>query len=123
VVEVNGPESYYIEPPQKDEKGRRFLSMPSWLKDYQNKMLQYFPEEIKEEKPTSLSSLNLITRSFDLLQDRFCQLLIEKYPVDVMVRVSRKQAGTLEFHRAAEMIEIGRQKTTEALDQLENGSK
>jgi NTE family protein len=122
VVEVNGPESHYIEPPKKDEKGSGFLSMPGWLKDYQLKMRHYFPEGIKEEKSSSLSSINLLTRSFDLLQDRFCELLIEKYPVDVMVRVSRKQAGTLEFHRAPEMIEIGRQKAKEALDQLENGN-
>ncbi|SEG21340.1 patatin-like phospholipase family protein [Algoriphagus boritolerans] len=122
VVEVNGPEIHYIEPPKKDEKGNRFLTIPGWLQDYRIKMRQFFPEGIKEEKSTSLSSLNLLTRSFDLLQDRFCQLLIEKYPVDVMVRVSRKQAGTLEFHRAAEMVEIGRQKAKEALDQLENGS-
>ena len=123
VVEVNGPDEHYIQPPKSDEKGNRFLSLPGWLKDYRNKMSSYFPEEEKEEKPSSLSSLNLITRSFDLLQDRFCQLLIEKYPVDMMVRISRKQAGTLEFHRAAEMIEIGRQKTKEALDQFENGDK
>jgi NTE family protein len=122
VVEVNGPESHYIEPPKKDEKGNRFMTMPGWLQDYRTKMRQFFPEEIKVEKPTSLSSINLLTRSFDLLQDRFCELLIEKYPVDVTIRVSRKQAGTLEFHRAAEMIEIGRQKTKEALDKLENGS-
>lgn len=122
VVEVNAPEQHYVEPPKKDETGRRFMTMPGWLKDYQLKMRQYFPEEAKEEKLTSLSSINLISRSFDLLQDRFCELLIEKYPVDIMVRVSRKQAGTLEFHRAAEMIEIGRQKAKEALDQLENGN-
>ncbi|WP_332912671.1 hypothetical protein [Algoriphagus boritolerans] len=104
------------------KKATVFLTIPGWLQDYRIKMRQFFPEGIKEEKSTSLSSLNLLTRSFDLLQDRFCQLLIEKYPVDVMVRVSRKQAGTLEFHRAAEMVEIGRQKAKEALDQLENGS-
>ncbi len=122
VVEVNGPDIHYVEPPKKDEKGKRFMAMPGWLKDYQLKMRHYFPDEVKEEKAISLSSINLITRSFDLLQDRFCQLLIEKYPVDVMMRVSRKQAGTLEFHRAPEMIEIGRQKAKEALDELENGS-
>jgi NTE family protein len=122
VVEVNGPDIHYVEPPKKDEKGNRYLTIPGWLKDYRNKMLDYFPEEIKEEKPTSLSSINLLTRSFDLLQDRFCELLIEKYPVDVTIRISRKQAGTLEFHRAPEMIAIGRQKAKEALDQLENGN-
>ncbi|MDO8967779.1 patatin-like phospholipase family protein, partial [Algoriphagus sp.] len=78
VVEVNGPESLYIEPPKKDEKGRRFMSIPSWLKDYQLKMRHYFPEEIKEEKSTSLSSINLLTRSFFLIKDRFWVLLILK---------------------------------------------
>ena len=63
-----------------------------------------------------------MTRSFDLLQDRFCSLLIEKYPVDVTIQIARNQAGTLEFHRAAELIEIGRLKAAKALDQWENGN-
>lgn len=121
VVEVNGPEIHFVAPPKKDAKGNRFMTMPGWLQDYRLKMRQFFPEGIKEANPTSLSSINLLSRSFDLLQDRFCELLIEKYPVDVTIHVSRKQAGTLEFHRAPEMVEIGRQKAKEALDQLENG--
>lgn len=122
VVEVNGPDYLLVEPPKKDEKGKSFISVPGWLKEYHRKMTHYFPEEIKKEKSHSMSSLSIITRSFDLLQDRFCELLIEKYPVGVTVRISRKQAGTLEFHRAGEMIEIGRQKAKIALDLLENGT-
>lgn len=121
VVEVNGPQHLYLAPPKRDQKGRSLISIPKWLQDYRRKMTHYFPEEVKEDKPSSLSAFSLITRSFDLLQDKFCELLIEKYPVDVTVRISRKQAGTLEFHRAAELIEIGRKKAVEALDLLENG--
>lgn len=121
VVDVNGPEELLIPAPKKDASGKRFITLPDWLMDYQRKMSQFFPE--KEEKKESLSSLNLITRSFDLLQDRFCELLIEKYAVDVRIRLSRKQAGTLEFHRAGELVEIGRMKAKEALDQLENGNQ
>lgn len=123
VVGLNGPDSELIVPPKKDAEGHRFISMPRWVKDYRNKMIQYFPEQEKLEKATtSLSSINLMTRSFDLLQDRFCSLLIEKYPVDVKIRIARNQAGTLEFHRAAELIEIGRQKAAKALDEWENGN-
>jgi len=122
VVEVNGPEHFLISPPKTDQRGKSYISIPSWLQDYHRKMIQYFPEEQKVEKPTSLSSFSIISRSFELLQDRFCELLIEKYPVDVTVRIARKQAGTLEFHRAAEMIEIGRNLAKTALDQLENGN-
>ena len=85
-------------------------------------MLQYFPEQEKEEKSTSLSSFNLMTRAFDLLQDRFCELLVAQYPVDIVVHVARNQAGTLEFHRAAELIEIGRQKAIMAIDDWENAN-
>ncbi len=122
VVGLNGPDSAIIAPPKKDRQGRSFISMPSWLRDYRNKMLQYFPEQEKEEKSTSLSSFNLMTRAFDLLQDRFCELLVAQYPVDIVVHVARNQAGTLEFHRAAELIEIGRQKAIMAIDDWENAN-
>lgn len=121
VVDVNGLENEFIPPPQKDESGKQFISLPSWLKDYQSKMRQFFPDQKKAESKSAYSSLDLVTRSFDLLQDRFCELLLERYPVDVKIKISRKQAGTLEFHRSAEMIEIGRLKAKEALDQLEYG--
>ena len=123
VVEVNGPEHFFVSPPKNDQKSKRYISIPNWLQDYHRKMTQYFPEEQKLEKQTSLSSFSIISRSFELLQDRFCELLIEKYPVDLTVRIARKQAGTLEFHRAAEMIEIGRDLAKTALDQLENGNR
>jgi NTE family protein len=121
VVDVNGPEELYIHPPKKDAEGHSFLKLPKWLKDYRKKMSQFFPEDSPKEKSKNYSSLDLITRSFDLLQDRFSELLMEKYPLDVKIKISRMQAGTLEFHRAAEMIEIGRQKAKKALDLLENG--
>ncbi|WPR74945.1 patatin-like phospholipase family protein [Algoriphagus sp. NG3] len=123
VVGLNAPDSELVIPPTKNAEGQRFISMPKWLKEYRNKMRQYFPEQEKVPKSNSLSSINLMTRSFDLLQDRFCSLLVEKYPVDVTVQIARNQAGTLEFHRAAELIEIGRQKAATALDEWENADR
>ena len=123
LVDVYGLEIEFSPPPQKDETGKSFITLPNWVKEYQSKMKQFFPEEKKAESKLAYSSLDLVTRSFDLLQDRFCELLLEKHPVDVKIKVSRKQAGTLEFHRSAEMIEIGRLKAKEALDQLENGNQ
>lgn len=122
VVGLNAQDSAIISPPQKDAQGKSFISMPGWLGDYRNKMRQYFPEQEKAEKSTSLSSFNLMTRAFDLLQDRFCELLVAQYPVDIVVQVARNQAGTLEFHRAAELIEIGRQKAVKAIDEWENAN-
>jgi NTE family protein len=85
-------------------------------------MKAYFPEEKKKENQRSYSALELANRSFDLLQDRYCQMLLENYPVDAQIKIARKQCGTLEFHRAAELIEVGRIKTAAALDRMEHGN-
>ncbi|MEB2773924.1 patatin-like phospholipase family protein [Algoriphagus sp. D3-2-R+10] len=123
VVGLNAGDSELVIAPRKDSTGKSFISIPAWVIDYRNKMRQYFPEQVKEEKPLSLSSIGLMTRSFDLLQDRFSALLIEKYEVDVSVQVARNQAGTLEFYRAEELIEIGREKAIQALDKWENENR
>ena len=121
VVDANALTDHYL-PAQIKVAKKQALSLPSWVKDYRQKMGSYFPEEKKKETQTTYSALELVTRSFDLLQDRYCQLLLENYPVDVEIKVARKQAGTLEFHRAAELIEIGRIKASQALDKLEHGN-
>lgn len=123
VVDVNGLEDEFIPPPKKDQKGNRFSSLPSWLNEYRKKRKQFFPEEKPMEEDVSYSTLNLVKRSFDLLQDRFCELLLQEYPIDVQIKVARKQAGTLEFHRAAELIEVGRIKAKEALAKWEDANQ
>ena len=123
VVGLNAGDSEMVIHPKKDASGKSFIAMPSWVSDYRNKMRQYFPEQVKEEKPASLSSISLMTRSFDLLQDRFSALLIEKHEVDVSIQIARNQAGTLEFHRAEELIEVGRKKAIQALDKWENENR
>jgi NTE family protein len=41
------------------------------------------------------------------------------YPPDVLISIPRKAAGTMEFHRAAELIAIGEERASAALDDLE----
>ncbi len=122
VVNTNSLAEHFLPPPHKKSSRKQSMNFPGWLMDYQNKMKQYFPEEIKKVQQKRYSAMELVTRSFDLLQDRYCQLLLENYPVEVEIKVSSNQAGTLEFHRAAELIEVGRIKACEALDRLENGN-
>lgn len=122
VVGLNAPDSEILEFKLKKLKSSKYLKLPGWVVDYRAKMKQYFPEQEKLQTASSLSSFNLMTRSFDLLQDRFCELLVSQQPVDVVIQIARNQAGTLDFHRAAELIEIGRQKAVLALDQWEDGN-
>ena len=122
VVNTNSLAEHFLPPAHKKSIQKKSMTMPGWLMDYQNKMKQYFPEEIKKVQQRRYSAMELVTRSFDLLQDRYCQLLLENYKVEVEIKVASIQAGTLEFHRAAELIEVGRIKACEALDRLEHGN-
>jgi NTE family protein len=59
---------------------------------------------------------------FSMLSVKNTTDMLENYSVEVEIKVASIQAGTLEFHRAAELIEVGRIKACEALDRLENGN-
>ena len=123
VVGLNARDSEILTFKKKESLHQKYLKLPSWVVEYRAKMKNYFPDQEKPQFTESLSSFNVMTRSFDLLQDRFCELLVEKYPVDLEIQIARNQAGTLEFHRAAELVEIGRQKAIKALDEWENAAK
>ncbi|EIM73877.1 patatin [Nitritalea halalkaliphila LW7] len=105
------------------------FKIPGWVNDYREKFRARFGEEEalplnekEKEEVKTLSSLELLNHSFDLLQDRLSELYIEKHPVDILVEIARNQAGTLEFHRAPELIAIGKDKTLKALQKYENGN-
>lgn len=122
VVNANSLAEHFLHSPHKKSSQKQSINLPEWLMEYQEKMKVFFPEEEKKVQQKRYSALELVSRSFDLLQDRYCQLLLENYPVEVEIKVASSQAGTLEFHRAAELIEVGRIKACEALDRLENGN-
>ncbi|EMS31278.1 UPF0028 protein YchK [Mariniradius saccharolyticus AK6] len=123
-VDLNGPKEAFVslEKVKKDTEAA-FIKLPKWLEDYKEKFAKYVSGPEKEEKTKGMSSLDILNYSFDLLTDKLSELVIRQHEIDILVEISRTQAGTLEFHRASELIEIGRNKTFEAIAQYENGSK
>jgi len=124
-VDLNGPKEALIKVKNKDKKASS-LKLPSWLKDYQSKFTNYFysdEKEEKEDKMKAMSSVELLNFSFDLLQDKLSEMVIEKHQVDILIEISREQAGTLEFHRAEELIQVGKQKMEQAIATFEDGSE
>ncbi|SMD42480.1 NTE family protein [Aquiflexum balticum DSM 16537] len=125
-VDLNGPKEAFVN--LIEEKDKIILpptisKLPNWMIDYQKKFSTYFSILEKDEKPKGMGFIDLMNYSFDILQDKFSELVLEKHQVDIIVEISRTQAKTLEFHRASEMIEIGKQKTLKAIAQFENESQ
>lgn len=60
-------------------------------------------------------ALGLLTQSMDLMQSNLSRLRLSVYAPDLLIQIPRDAAATYEFYRARELIELGRQRTREAL--------
>jgi NTE family protein len=66
--------------------------------------------------PAGVGKFDMMYQSLDAMQSVLTRYRLAGYPPDVLVTVPRDACRSLDFHRAAEMIELGRALTTEALD-------
>jgi NTE family protein len=76
-------------------------------------------DTVFEALPPGLRTLNVMDMSVEAMQSVITRYRLAGYPPDVLVEVPKDACRTLDFHRAAEMIELGRALTAEALDRWE----
>ncbi len=62
------------------------------------------------------SSVDLFARSMEVVQATLTRLKLAAMPPDLLITIPRNSCAFYEFHRAEELIEIGRQRTREALE-------
>jgi NTE family protein len=68
--------------------------------------------------PTKLGSFDVLYRTIDLAQSAMARHTMAVYPPDLLIEVPRSTCRSLEFHRAAEVIAVGRELAERALDGL-----
>lgn len=68
------------------------------------------------ELPAGLGKWDVMNQSLEAMQSVLIRYRLAGFPPDVLVAVPRDACRTLDFHRADEMIELGRRLTEEALD-------
>jgi len=73
--------------------------------------------ERREKKADAgdLGVLELFARSLDAVQETITRFKLAAQPPDVIISIPRNVCAFYEFHRAEEVIELGRQRTREAL--------
>lgn len=70
-----------------------------------------------------LSAFTVMDRSIDIMQEALARYQLASFPPDVLIQVPRTSMNTLDFHRAGEMIDLGRALTEKALDEfVEHGT-
>jgi NTE family protein len=66
-----------------------------------------------------LGGFEVMNRTIDIAQAALARHTLAAYPPDLLIEVPRTACRGLEFHRAAEVIEIGRTLAAQALDTVE----
>ena len=76
-------------------------------------------EVSKGESVPRLGNFEVMNRTIDIAQAALARHTLAAYPPDVLIEVPRSACRSLEFHRAAEVIDIGRELAVAMLDELE----
>ena len=71
----------------------------------------------KETTVPRLGGFEVMNRTIDIAQAALARHTLAAYPPDLLIEVPRTACRSLEFHRAAEVIAIGRDLASQALDE------
>jgi NTE family protein len=105
VVDVNAHVSIEkVEITKKDQ---------SFLDDLSKRFFSWKKTEIAKKK--NLGIFDILNESLDLTQEMLTTSMLEKHKPDILIEVSRKLCGTMDFHRNAEIIETGRNAAIKAI--------
>ncbi|HWT94137.1 MAG TPA: patatin-like phospholipase family protein [Solirubrobacteraceae bacterium] len=74
--------------------------------------------EAFDELPVGLTRFDVMNHSLEAMQDLVTRYRMAAFPADVTIEIPRNACGTLDFHRAAHMVELGRELTARRLDEL-----
>ncbi|MEX2550559.1 MAG: patatin-like phospholipase family protein [Nitriliruptoraceae bacterium] len=69
-----------------------------------------------EHPPAGLRTLEVMQLSLDALQAAVTRYRLASYPPDLLITIPRTAGRALDFHRAGELIALGRERTAAALD-------
>ena len=102
----------------KSVRDRFGVELPDYLDGPDARTGELVPADADPAARARMGKVEVLTRSLDIMQEALARYQTASHPPDVLIRVPRKSARTLDFHRSAELIEIGRTLTAAALDQL-----
>ena len=72
-------------------------------------------DQAYDRPPAGLKTRDVVDLSLDTLRSVVAKYRLAGYPPDVLITIPREAGGTLDFHRAGELIALGRERTRAAL--------
>ncbi|OBA80633.1 esterase [Mycobacterium sp. 1164966.3] len=123
LLDTSAVKSLLDRPTARAVLGRLGATLPeseTWSADSEDEQLPEVRDE-PDEAPEipKLGSFEVMNRTIDIAQSALARHTLAAYPPDLLIEVPRSTCRSLEFHRAVEVIAVGRALTTSALDALE----
>lgn len=94
--------------------------------DLRNKIARFFKNFQKsepEQQERDWSASEVANQAFDTMQSTLARQKLAIYPPDMVVEIARNACGTLEFNRAAEMIDLGYERADICLKALKSSDR
>ena len=115
-VDLGGPE-------ESPKKLRAVSAPPAFPTSPFREKINHFIDRL-QQSVTSSSSLDwgaydIAIQSFEAMQSAIARQKLAAYPPDLVIEIPRNACQTLEFDRAAEMIELGYRKAKECMAHAE----
>lgn len=107
------PEKLERPKPQKKEEDEDEDEVS--YRDRIGEFLDSLQERFTQRDEDEADLFDIINRAFDTMQATITRFQLAAYSPDVIVDVPRNACTSLEFYRAAEMIELGRQRAEQVL--------
>jgi NTE family protein len=118
-VDLNSIEKYV---PIEVEKEGRIQDKEDWMermrKTYSISFKEYFFTSNKAK--TRLNYFDIINSSFELMQDKLTEVVLERYQPDMLVKIPRTSASTFDFYKGEELIAYGRQAFKQSFNEFQN---
>ena len=117
VVNLNAKIDYHPPVKKSPQQQKNDLIHNIGLESFKSRWIKLFPGTSSKEKEAQrkFGYLELMSRSFDLVQDELCQHIVQASKPDVLVEISRNACSTFEFYRADELISEGKRALNKAL--------
>lgn len=93
---------------------------------YHRRIVQFIDSlRQKRQQPdaTDIGLFDVVGKTFDTMQNTIARLKLAAYSPDVIIDIPRNVCSFYEFHRAAELIEIGRHQAHQVLTQFVEQTK
>jgi NTE family protein len=111
-VNLGGP----IERREDDvDKDQPSTAQSSTLRQNIDRFIDKFRTPARDGSERDWGPFDIADRAFDAMQSTIARQKLAAYPPDLVIEIARNACGTLEFDRASEMIELGRDTAQECV--------